>query len=818
MAPSPQVPAPSSVLSAEGARAASWYRLVALPGTETLLMRPVEPGAGPLGLSRDLQLALALPLSTEAAAAEALAVSVVLRAPHGPASDGLPWAVLVELPAALDPARGLSVAEFAGLTDPTRIGTHVLEAAPADEPGLLRLTADCVVERMAPELALLIMSPAQTAPGEVARLESVEIGRRSLAEHVAQGRPYPRLVREPGREAVRLTLDRDCRQALLALPGRRYAFALPRDERPRRLDLALGVAPRAATRDGSIRLVVSADGATLLEKLIVAPLDAGDPAWTDVSLPLPDGASELVLSAEGVGADPPLAAFGHPTVRAASRAGAASAGAGGNGAPAGASPRPNVVLISLDTLRPDRLGCYGAQPSHSPRLDALARESLRFTDAYSTSSYTLPAHGSMLTGQYPAVHGATAPEDRLDPARSPFLAQMLADAGYVTAGFTGGAYMAADFGFAHGFDRYANNDPVWALDSLRGRQLMEMGTGQNAGQHAELLRRYATPAIARWIEAQDDGVPFFLFVHTYVVHNYAPDRARLRKHGLLGEKGSETRLDDSQRERFNFGETALHDEVLASLLPYYDATIEMADDLVGALLDALDSAGLAGRTLVIVTSDHGEEFGEHGYFGHGKNVYESNVRVPLLVRRPGGEPGVVEDLVTLADLPPLILREAGLAPDPRMSLGAEWDPARVLPPARPRVVIELDTRFERVSAIREGPLKLSVRTVPTRFAEPANGPAAAPAELRVELFDVAQDGAERAELSAGAPDRVAKLRAQLEAYRTLTAAIRAAVGGDGADTTELDPRTREQLIQMGYIEDDREGGGERKEERDDGHH
>ena len=800
MANRPQVAAPNPVLTADGARAASWYRLVAVPGSEQLELQPFVPGGEALALSRDQQLAVALPLSTEAEAAEALAVSVVLRAQHGLAADAVPRALLVELPAAQDLARGLTLEDFFGLCDPTRIGTHVLEGEPAAEPGLTRLAADCVVERIAPQLVLFVVSPAQATPGEAAQLESVEIGRRSLAEHVAEGRPDPRLVREEGREAVSLTLDRDCRQALLALPGRRYAFTLPRDDRPRRLDLALGVAPRTATRDGSIRLAVTADGATLLEKVLVAPLDAGDPAWTDVSLPLPAGVSELVLSAEGVGADPPLAAFGHPTVRAASTAGAAG-------------ERPNVVLVSLDTLRPDRLGCYGAQPSPSPRLDALARESLRFTDAYSTSSYTLPAHGSMLTGQYPAVHGATAPEDRLDPARSPFLAQMLADAGYVTAGFTGGAYMAADFGFAHGFDRYANNDPVWARDSLRGRQLMEMGTGPNAGQHAELLRRYATPSIARWIEAQDDGVPFFLFVHTYVVHNYAPDRARLRKHGLLGEKGSEARLDYDQRERFNFGETALHDEVLAALLPYYDATIEMADELVGALLDALDRAGLAGRTLVIVTSDHGEEFGEHGYFGHGKNLYESNVRVPLLVRRPGGEAGVVADLVSLADLPPMILREAGLAPDPRMSLGPEWDPTHVLPPARPRVVIELDTRFEKVSAIREGPLKLSVRTPPTRFVEATEGQPVggeAPggvAAARVELFDVEQDGEERTELGAngggGAP--AAQLRAALESFRVLTAAIRAATGGDGADAAELDPRTREQLIQMGYIEDDREG-------------
>ena len=794
------VAAPRVLVSTEEARKATWYRVVAAAGAERLDLQAFVPGEAEIAPSRERELALVLPLKE--IAAEALSVSVGLSGGARP-PDEQPRAILVELPAPLDPERGLSAEDFGGLCDPKRIGTHPLSAA-HDAPG--RLSADFAVARIAPRFALVLVSPVHGS-AQPAAVESIEVAARSLVDHVALGLPSPRLVRQAGHEAVSLTLDRDRRQGLLALPGRRYVFKLPPSPPARTLDLSLGVAPRSATLEGAIRLTVTADGATLLDEHLTAPRDATEPAWRDVRLELPAGAQELVLAAAGEGDDPPLALFGHPTLRT----------------PADptteARPdarRPNVVLISIDTLRADHLGCYGASPSPSPRIDAFAQQALRFTTAYSTSSYTLPAHGSMLTGQFPAVHGATDPEDRLDPARSPFLAQMLADAGYVTAAFTGGAYMAADFGFAAGFDRYANNDPVWALDSARGRQLMEMGTGPNAAQHAELLRRYATPMIARWIESQDDGTPFFLFAHTYVVHNYAPDKARLRAHGLLGEKGKEQRLDDSRRERFNFGESALHDEVLSELLPYYDATIEMADEFVGALLDALDRAGLAERTLVVVTSDHGEEFGEHGYFGHGKNLYESNVRVPLLVRLPAGvpgrargarmpdEPAVHDELISLADLPPFILRCLGKDPDPRMTLGREWDPSQVMPPARSQLVMELDTSFERVSAIREGALKLSVRTPPTKGVEDgtaghseADGAQAAAPDGQVQLYDLAGDADERTDLGGARPE-AAPLRQRLAQFQLLAAALRAAAG-EGELPEELDPSAIEQLIQMGYM-------------------
>ena len=412
----------------------------------------------------------------------------------------------------------------------------------------------------------------------------------------------------------------------------------------------------------------------------------------------------LTLSASANGDHPPLVVFGHPTVRAPRSDGPRQPTGPTPQAVPPQAPRPNIVLISLDTLRPDRLGCYGGEAGLTPHLDALASSGMRFTQAESTSSYTLPSHGSMLTGQYPAFHGAVDIDDKLKPERSPFVAQLLADAGWVTAAFTGGGYVSPEYGFATGFDRYSSNDPVWALETLRGRQLMETRSWERAPIQLPLLRRYAAPMIADWIEEQQDGVPFFLFLHTYIVHNYAPDLAWLEKRGLLLSDGSEAPFNHQDRVNFNASgglaagaagvagvrNEALREKVIDDYLPYYDATVGMADEFVGGVLAALDRAGLAGNTLVLVTSDHGEEFGEHGFFGHGETLFEANTRVPLLVRLPAGtpeavggtSPAVVDTPISLVDLAPWILRIAGVTPDPRMAVRAPLAPDTLAPPAR----------------------------------------------------------------------------------------------------------------------------------------
>jgi arylsulfatase A-like enzyme len=631
-------------------------------------------------------------------------------------------------------------------------------------------------------VAVYVLTPQHASTPAVV-VDVLEITRVPVSGLVARGGEFPRLRRTGEHGAVRMYLDRDERSGLLALPGSRMTFRLPVDERARRLDFALGTAPRAAGLEGALRARVVADGVTVLDAVCRAPAEPGQPAWTDYSVDLPAGTRTLVLGAEGEGDDPPLVIWGHPELRARVEAPA----------------RPNVVLISLDTLRPDHLGCYGGPPGNSPRLDALAAEGLGFADAYSTSSYTLPSHGSLMTGQYPALHGAVDISDALDPERSPFLAREHARDGYDTAAFTGGGYVATAYGFGPGFDRYSHNDPVWAVDGVRGRQLIETVSWELLPVQLPLLRRYATPMVTGWLERQTDGVPFFTFLHTYVVHNYAPDKRRLGEHGLLSSDGEEQPFNHRDRALYNEGKLAddpdARERIRGQYMPYYDATIAMADEFVGEVLDALERAGLADRTLVIVTSDHGEEFGEHAFFGHGESLYEANVRVPLIVRLPlradGTRPrGVVEHPVSLVDIAPWVLRTVGIAPDPRMSARPPLGPDVLDPPGRSTVVMELDTRISRMSAVREGSSKLHVLREGSLRGLP--GPSGSLA------FDLASDPDEQQPLAAE-PRQAQGIHDLLDWLATAAAALQRATEDGVLDLEHMDPEVRLTLEQLGYV-------------------
>ena len=494
------------------------------------------------------------------------------------------------------------------------------------------------------------------------------------------------------------------------------------------------------------------------------------------------------------------------------------------------------MLISLDTVRPDRLGCYGGDKTLTPHLDALAASSVRFTQACSTSSYTLPSHASMFTGQYPALHGAVDIDDRLDPARSPLLAQTLAEAGYVTAAFTGGGYVAPDFGFSIGFDRYSSNDPVWALDSVRGQQLLQTVSSERLPAQLPLLRRYAAPTINQWLAHQTDGVPFFAFLHTYIAHNYAPSHDWIVRRGLLDELQREVPFNHQHREAFNHpdqhpGVEVSREQVVQEYMPYYEATLGMADEFVGGVIEALRGAGLLDDTLVIVTSDHGEEFGEHGFFGHGETLYEPAVRVPLIVHLPrsvlavpgsdaqqapgaerpdGGsgsglpplnQPAVISGPVSLADLAPWILRLVGLPPDARMAQ-CGTAPDDVSPPRRGVLFMELDTRHSRLSAVREGKLK-RITLIEGETYGLAVG--------QSRLFDLAADRGETKDLlgAAGAAARGAtdvapetaasadRLGKRLQLFHECVESLWPRQAAGEFDQLLLPPDLREQLQQGG---------------------
>ena len=353
--------------------------------------------------------------------------------------------------------------------------------------------------------------------------------------------------------------------------------------------------------------------------------------------------------------------------------------------PAPPSGAPNVLLIVLDTLRADRLGSYGYQRPTTPFLDDFARDAVRFEKAFANSSWTLPSHISFFTGRLPYEHGAT-----LNPygGRFPTLAQELTNRGYETVGFVSNTYFATRaYGVSRGFLRWENlfTSPA---DTVRrtvyGRRLHRIlyllfsfpRLGQMSAE--EINHRFL-----RWLDDRP-ARPFFAFL------NYMEMHSPLYPPRVFAERFSENPEDISSRSAIKFrsqDESQDLEESGRRFREAYDASLAYLDSQLGLLFDELDRRGLTENTLVVITSDHGESLGEHELFGHGKSLYLSEIRVPLLVRFPGNTPpgAVVRNAVGLHTLPATILDILGMqaAPFRGTSLASFWsgetyEPAMIL--------------------------------------------------------------------------------------------------------------------------------------------
>lgn len=304
-----------------------------------------------------------------------------------------------------------------------------------------------------------------------------------------------------------------------------------------------------------------------------------------------------------------------------------------------------VILVSIDTLRAGHLGCYGYGRDTSPNLDRFAGEGVRFDRCISQAPVTLPAHMSILTSSYPTAHGVVTSGSRLGE-KANTLAEILRNEGYATAGFVDGGYMTGRFGFYQGFQVYQD----------RSRGVRE-------------LRRRAM----NWIGRHRDE-RFFCFLHFYDVHSpYDPPPPY---DGLFLRDGLASRFDPTSRnlrmyDKFYAGEgedelEPLTDEDVERMVALYDGGIRYADAEMGAFFDDLKAAGLYDRALIVVTSDHGEEFLEHRTLLHSE-LYSTVVDVPLLVRPPSsmtGSPGMrgetVLPVVESVDILPTILDLLGV--------------------------------------------------------------------------------------------------------------------------------------------------------------
>ena len=311
-----------------------------------------------------------------------------------------------------------------------------------------------------------------------------------------------------------------------------------------------------------------------------------------------------------------------------------------------AEPPPNIVLITVDALRPDHLSCYGYGRKTSPAIDALAARGTLFRNACAASCWTPPSLASLMTSLPPrthgVVHGQVSPGEKkvlhqqFLSARFRTLAETLKSAGYATFGVSTTGHTAAETGFGRGFDRYAG---LWFADAAEADRSVEGFLGD--------MRK--SPPYFLWIHYFDPHDPYF--AREPWITEYNPGWKRYAA-------WSQMVMRDMQKRK---GEIAADPALLGALKDFYDSEINYADAFIGKLLEKLPDGG---RAMVILSADHGEEFMDHGLIGHGNSLFEELIRVPLIAVLPGAGKsiGTVDVPVSALDILPTICDAAGIRP------------------------------------------------------------------------------------------------------------------------------------------------------------
>ena len=322
--------------------------------------------------------------------------------------------------------------------------------------------------------------------------------------------------------------------------------------------------------------------------------------------------------------------------------------------------RPNVVMITMDTVRADHLSLYGYARPTTPRLEQFAKSATLFRHAYAPSNMTLSSHASMFTGTFPTQHGARVTAEfkagvPLD-ATLPTASGILSARGYRTIAIASNSiYLGRVFGVMRGFQRLDARPPqsrtaahadfqLSSRISQAARRLLSLPP-DHSGRRADAITRLALNAIDR------EQRPFFLFVNYFDAHAlYLPPPPYDRMFDPNGP-----RFDPELPDRLFADQLAGHLHVTPDeqrfMIAQYDGAIRSIDTSIGALLDGLRARGLYDNTLIVITSDHGETFGERGLAGHGSSLYDDQIRVPLIVKRPLQRAAAVEqEPVSLVDL------------------------------------------------------------------------------------------------------------------------------------------------------------------------
>jgi arylsulfatase A-like enzyme len=473
----------------------------------------------------------------------------------------------------------------------------------------------------------------------------------------------------------------------------------------------------------------------------------------------------VLLIAGGLSAATGLVAKGKKAVRA-------------SGAGPLASGVPNIILIGIDTMRADHLSCYGYTVHTSPQIDRLAAEGIQFHWALGQSSWTKPGFATILTSLYPSSHRAIGKPDRL-PQAVLSLPEVLRAHGYSTAGFANNVNVSDVFGFDQGFDYFIYLKPDYffraseaaseltvydQLRLVRERFLSRRKYVQNYYQDATVVNRH----VLSWLK-ENGHHPFFLFIHymdphdPYFHHPYD---------GVGYARVSMPNPEAAWAEAF---------------VKTYDGEISFVDEHLGALMDSLRLQGLYDNSLIVLTSDHGEEFYEHKGWWHGTTLYDEQIHVPLIVKLPGGRMAgtKVGPQVRSLDIAPSVLGLAGV-PIPAEMQGRNLFPnGNLAASGEAQVFSEEDLEGNVLRAVRSPDWKLVV-------ANPGNPRGLKPQEL----YHLRVDPGETQDLAGSHQPLVADLKKRVDRIQQY-ALGRATAPEEGV---ELDQATRDRLKALGYVQ------------------
>ncbi len=425
----------------------------------------------------------------------------------------------------------------------------------------------------------------------------------------------------------------------------------------------------------------------------------------------------------------------------------------------------NIILISIDTLRADHLSCYGYKRPTSPTLDKLASQGLLFEEAISTSPWTLPAHGSLLTGMYPNRHGLKLVHRRL-PSNITTLADVLKGHGLRTAAIVNSHYVSQRYGFNRGFD-----------DFLYIKEFPETR-----------VPTQVEPKAYEWL-SQNSSKPFFLFLHYYDPHSNYWSLPIYEK--LFVNPDYKGIADGSTNQLINFrhGNVSLDRSDAKHLINLYDAGILQLDDGISRLLSFLEKHRLLDNTVLIITADHGEEFLDHGGVLHGQTQYEEMIHVPLIMHGPGiPKSKRIKKVASLVDIMPTILSLQGIAPPASLDgidLSVLWRESKSALPQRyvfaeaskgAAVPKENNPGFDIKRAVRHPRYKLHYDRQ----------------TKQVQLYDLRLDPAEKVDVASEHPALVDSMFSQLKEFMNIKSQ-------SGTTLKPLSPEEIQRLKSLGYM-------------------